>query len=365
MKSKSSYDFLLNIQNATELPTDYIFNYQDIKLKSKELLEIESALNSSTLPNNKLISEYNERYISIYKDYDHSHEFRQALERQTFDTTKRMPRFEELTEEYDDLNIPFLDQRSVAKTYMAAHQRFWSENGFLLIRGLIDEGTCNEYLALRQDLNLGRRSFPTFTPYLNHDVIRRIFLNKRLNDLITDLCGENLGLHFNLSPFVSTERGWHQDEYLNPPGTFGRYIAAWVAVDEVPASSGPFEFIAGSHKLPSVSREKVMPFLKQEFQLGFSDNYDWSVHSSMFVNPSYFFKFVNDNLPVTKFMGQKGDVLLWHSRLIHRGSPPTDRDALRPGIIGHYSPIQFSRWFGADIRRFGEAGGYYWHFEEK
>jgi ectoine hydroxylase-related dioxygenase (phytanoyl-CoA dioxygenase family) len=183
-----------------------------------------------------------------------------------------------------------------------------------------------------------------------------------MNMLIADLVGESLGLHFNLSRFTSTERGWHQDEYLNPPETYGRYVAAWVAVDEIPEASGPFEFVEQSHKLPTVSREKVMPFLKQEYQLGYSNDYDWSGHSAMFVNPAYFFKFTRQQSRIFRFLGKKGDVLLWHSRLIHRGAPPADRTVLRPGIIGHYSPIRSARWFGQDIRRYG-AGGYYWNFD--
>ncbi|WP_374126605.1 phytanoyl-CoA dioxygenase family protein, partial [Sphingomonas sp. 28-62-11] len=211
-------------------------------------------------------------------------------------------------------------------------------------------------------LNLGVGSFPTFTPYIEHDVIKNMFCSVEMNIVINDLIGEQLGLHFNLSPFVSTERGWHQDEYLNPPGTNGRYLAVWIAVDDIPEESGPFEFIRGSHKYLPVSRDKVMPYLKEEFQAGTENLQDWSVHSSMFINPAYFYKFCLEQKKVTKFLGKKGDVLLWHSRLIHRGSPPTS-DAQRPGIIGHFSPIRTARWFGGGVRRNGN-GGYYWYDDE-
>jgi len=188
-----------------------------------------------------------------------------------------------------------------------------------------------------------------------------MFCSPEMHAVIMDLIGEELGLHFTLTPFVSTDRAWHQDEYLNPPETYGRYIAAWIAVGDVPEGSGPFEFAPGSHKLPPVSREKVMPYLKTEFRLGHSPNYDWSIHSSMYVTPAYFFKMVEENLPIVRFLGRKGDVLLWHSRLIHRGSPAKITSLARPGVIGHYSPIRTTRWFGNDIRRHGR-GGYYWHF---
>lgn len=246
--------------------------------------------------------------------------------------------------------------------HLAPHQQFWAENGFLLLEGLIEEADCDEYLELRNGLRLGTKPFPDFVPYLHYDVIKRMFCSPAVNCLINDLVGEELGLHFNLTPFVSTERGWHQDEYLNPPDTYGRYVAIWIAVDDVPESSGPFEFVRGSHKLPTVCKDKVMPYLKAQYQAGDLNRQDWSGHSSMFVNPAYFLKFAGDRHPVTKFLGKKGDVLIWHSRLIHRGSPPTSPESIRPGIIGHYSPIRTARWFGGDIRRYG-SGGYYWNFD--
>jgi hypothetical protein len=350
------FDFALNVEAVPQLKSGFPFDNANIR---ETLQIISEKYSAGVLP----LSRFNDEYLKLYSRYDQSGEFQQAVELQTFDETKRMPSFQDLMEVYPEDQVPFLDQTSVSHEHVAPHQRSWSDNGILLIRGMLDPAIC-EYVAVRESLHLGMRGFPTYTPYIEHDVIMRMFCSPEMNTLINDLVGETLGLHFNLTPFTSTERGWHQDEYLNPPGIFGRYIAAWIAVDDVPEESGPFEFIAGSHKLPTASREKVMPYLKQKFQLGHSPGYTWSGSSAMFVNPAYFFKFVGDDKPVTKFLGKKGDVLLWHARLIHRGAPPTDRSVTRPGIIGHYSPIRIARWFGNDIRRYGN-GGYYWHFDNK
>lgn len=346
---------------------NYHFNVESNRLKVAYPFDYDNLINSISKLEKPAgsdlaaVAAYNNEYLKIYTPNDASSEFHGNLQLGTFEPTKVKPDFEDLTVDYPVLSVPYLDQPGIATKHLAPHQQFWADNGFLVIEGMIDPADCDEYIELRHKLSLGRKSFPHFVPYLQYDVIKRMFCSERLHTLLSDLVGEELGLHFNLTPFVSTERGWHQDEYLNPPDTYGRYAAVWIAVDDVPEDSGPFEFIRGSHKLPTVSKDKVMPYLKPQFQSGDENTQDWSGYSSTFVNPAYFFKFIKDRQPVTKFLGKKGDVLIWHSRLIHRGSPPKNPDAIRPGIIGHYSPIRTARWFGGEIRRNG-IGGYFWSF---
>jgi len=42
-------------------------------------------------------------------------------------------------------------------------------------------------------------------------------------------------------------------------------------------------------------------------------------------------------LPRTLFMPKKGDVLIWHSALVHGGSPRIDRKRTRKSTVFHYS----------------------------
>ena len=43
--------------------------------------------------------------------------------------------------------------------------------------------------------------------------------------------------------------------------------------------------------------------------------------------------------PVFNFEADKGDVLIWHGRLVHRGSAPMVPGKQRKGIIAHYSAL--------------------------
>ena len=38
-----------------------------------------------------------------------------------------------------------------------------------------------------------------------------------------------------------------------------------------------------------------------------------------------------------KFLASRGDVLVWHGRLMHRGSLATSQNFWRPALIAHYS----------------------------
>ena len=356
MKAKSYQDlnFILN-HDASQFMQNNSINYSSFidKFKNLDRLDLSNELD---------INIYNEAVIEAYSEFDSSEEFKLSVGLSPLAENRTIPDFDDIVEVYPELSVPYLDQTAVSSNHFAPHQRYWAKHGYLLIEGMIDSDVCDEFLELREKENLELRPFPSFTPYLKYDVIKRMFCSIEMNMLLNDLIGEELGLHFNLSNFTSTERGWHQDEYLNPPGAYGRYIAAWIAVDEITIDSGPFEFIDGSHKWPSVSRNKVMPYLKNHFQAGEKNSQDWAGYAAMFVNPAYFKKFATNNIAPTKFLGKKGDVLLWHSRLIHRGSPPLRRNVRRPGIIGHYSAIRNTRWFGGDIRRYGN-GGYYWNFD--
>jgi hypothetical protein len=65
---------------------------------------------------------------------------------------------------------------------------------------------------------------------------------------------------------------------------------------------------------------------------------------------------------VKQFLGKKGDVLLWHASLMHRGSKPIDPALERRALIAHYSSIQV-RADMPHLRR-AENGSFYFFFED-
>ena len=73
----------------------------------------------------------------------------------------------------------------------------------------------------------------------------------------------------------------------------------------------------------------------------------WPKYSERFLTPMFEDILRKGNLTVEKFLANRGDVLIWHTRLMHRGSPPANFDLWREAVILHYSGI-FHR---PDMRR--------------
>jgi len=269
------------------------------------------------------------------------------------------PTFDELSEDFADEHVPLLDQRSVQLRGLTEDQRHWREYGYVIKRNFVPHPLIDEFLRLRTNLGLGHGSFPEPIAYAQHEVVTDICCSRELHHLLVDLLGEEMGIHFNLTDFKSTERGWHQDDYFNPPEVHGRYCAIWMAMGDIHPDAGPFEFVPASHKWPCMRREKVRALIKPEANS--NEKMEWPIFAEYFVNKAIDQKIKDTGATVERFLARKGDILIWHGKLVHRGSIPNNPDLIRPALISHYSNIRSRRDFSNDISRH-KGGGYYWNW---
>ncbi len=291
--------------------------------------------------------------------------FAQALEAMGDVTPASVP-FEELAEHFPEDRVPFLDRPDVDLDRLTPLQRHWYEKGYIILPGLVPQSDIDAYNALRRELNLGKGFFDTFTPYVEHEIIRKISLSPALHLAMTEILGQDMALHFILTAYHSTERGWHQDDYLNPDYVYSNYCAAWISLGEIDPESGPFEFIEGSHRWPCVRRHLVQQRMAEEFAQ--RDNASeggghWASYAEVFVNDAYVNEIERREVSISQFIAGPGDVLIWHGKLVHRGSAPNDSSLERPTMISHFSGATVRTDIGTDIRRFGDAGCHYWHFD--
>jgi hypothetical protein len=182
--------------------------------------------------------------------------------------------------------------------------------------------------------------------------IRDLCLYQPLMDRLEHLIGEPLGLHLNLTGWVSTDRDWHQDDYLNPPEVSGHYVAVWFALDEIKPDCGPFAFVAGSHRWPLIRRERVLSLLHLD-----RNDRSWPTQSERLLTPFFEAEIARRGLGVERFLGKKGDVLIWHARLAHCGSHAARPGAERRAIISHYSAL--SHRSDMPLVRRHPGGGHY------
>lgn len=221
---------------------------------------------------------------------------------------------------------------------MSAYEReWWAYNG----SDIVDESEMATGLGSTLMGEISRRpgGWPDATPYMRHEALRNLATCPEVMEPMIELVGEPMGLHLNLTGWVSTERDWHQDTYLNPPNVGAYYAAVWMALDDVHPDSGPFQMVPGSHRWFELTRQQMWDALGAEVV----QRDDWPTRSEGILTPllqqEIDVRVLTGGARIVDYLPKRGDVLFWHSRLIHRGSKANVSGMTRRALICHYSGI--------------------------
>jgi hypothetical protein len=275
------------------------------------------------------------------------------------------PSFADMSEVIDDPLRPPLDRLSVDEQQLTPRQRFWRENGYLILENFLPQDAIDAYVEVRKKWQSpGGWACPT--PYMHVPEILGLSLHPPLLRVMEEIFGGEMVLHLNLTGWISTERDWHQDDYLNPPVINGWYIASWMALEDIHPDCGPFQFVPGSHRWPTLRQEKVRSFLPPIYARAEGRQFDyghWTSWSQDFVSEAVNRQIAATGLVPKEFLGKKGDVLLWHACLAHRGSTPRVPGTPRKALISHYSEIEHRVDFPPSLRLTHSNGGKYQDFK--
>jgi hypothetical protein len=86
----------------------------------------------------------------------------------------------------------------------------------------------------------------------------------------------------------------------------------------------------------------------------------WPAHAERFVNEAVDSEIARRGTTPHKFIARKGDLLIWHGRLMHRGSIANVPGMKRRTLVSHYSAL--SHRFDMPRRTFVENGSaYFFH----
>ncbi len=242
----------------------------------------------------------------------------------------------------------------------------WNDDGVLILKRFFSDLLIDAYRAEWADAHLydglqtvdglqvvralRPRGWQQTCPYMDWPALRRLCCDPDLATVLEMLTGDEMGVYLNLTGWVTTGRDWHADTYLNEPGVGDWYAAIWVALDDIHPDSGVFQYVPGSHRWPQITRDTIGIF----YDLG---DPDWPRHSEALLTPLFEREIELRDAHVVSYVPKKGDVLIWHSRLLHRGSRARVPDAYRPSLIAHYSGIHHRPLMPAAIQ--DPAGGWY------
>jgi hypothetical protein len=274
--------------------------------------------------------------------------------------TRPRIRFDDVAETPPPEILPPLDRPNLNLDNLSEDQRSWVENGVVIKRRFIPDSVLDPYIARRAAFRPGTAwnavGWLDGNCYEGLPELRDIALYPPLLASMKALISEQMILTLALTGWISTERDWHQDDYLNHPFVNTWYAAVWIALDTITPQSGPFEYVPGSHRWPLIRGEKVRGLLKDE-ELGrnatetsIAATGGWPKYAEYFLTPAIEEKISESGLPVIPFLAEKGDILIWHSRLMHRGSKRAEGwtigegskvypKNLRRSLITHYSGI--------------------------
>jgi hypothetical protein len=223
----------------------------------------------------------------------------------------------------------------------------WNPDGYVILKKALPDDLIDAYRERWVKDNwpspsghMGKRphrpgGYDYCTPYMDVPELADLASTFQVHREMRALTGEPMGMHLNLSGWVTTERDWHQDTYLNPPHVGDYYAAAWMALEDIHPDSGPFQFVPGSHRWFEVTQEKMWEALEPH------ERHDpqWPKYSERLLTPLFEQEIASRGVPIVSYLPQRGDVLLWHSRLVHRGSKANIPGYHRRALIVHYSGI--------------------------
>jgi hypothetical protein len=203
-------------------------------------------------------------------------------------------------------------------------QKAWADDGVVILRKQIPESLLSAYESRWMTDNGGARAvlgqietyerpmgYGSFQACLAIDELLEIALCDQIQEPVRELLGLSAYPVVSLTNWASTELAWHFEQYLFDRTVYGYQVSVWIALDEIIETSGPFEYFRGSHRwLPPLAPERHPEIATDQIYglLGLEP----------LILPIIEEEIERRNAEPERFLANRGDVLLWHNRLIHR-----------------------------------------------
>lgn len=155
----------------------------------------------------------------------------------------------------------------------------------------------------------------------------RFFRNPEITRLLGFLLGKTVIPFQSLSFIQGSEQRAHSDSIhmtTEPPGYL---IATWTALEDCTEDAGALFYYPGSHRLPFVTTADYDSG-NTRFTIGQNSNRRYEDKIAALI--------AEHRLEKKVFAAKRGDVLIWHSNLLHGGGPIRQPGATRRSFVCHY-----------------------------
>ncbi|HEX3070048.1 MAG TPA: phytanoyl-CoA dioxygenase family protein [Thermoanaerobaculia bacterium] len=158
--------------------------------------------------------------------------------------------------------------------------------------------------------------------YLVSPPVRAMLLDRRLLTVVEALLDDAPVLCNSLNLEKSSGQEYHADSLYMTPLSAGGVVACWIALEDVQPGSGPLRLYPASHL--------IAPFA---FSDGTSHAHDgempqWAAYMQSEID--------SRSLSSVSVFAKAGDLVIWHSDLLHGAEPITETASTRRSLVAHY-----------------------------
>ena len=225
-----------------------------------------------------------------------------------------------------------------------------NNNGYTIIKNGIDLDLIDK---LVKDFDYwSSLEINNFTKFSFNRVVNFHLYNKNTLDLVTNtIVNDILKLFFNKEQAVytslffreGTSQHYHRDTphfYTNP---IDQYVGVWYALEDINVNAGPLKYYIGSHKLHcpdgyetynKLYNQEGMNNTYEEKNLKCLIEYNTQLENLCKINK---LTCVDETNYINKI--NKGDIIIWHPKLVHGGSCIIDTSLTRYSMVTHNIPI--------------------------
>lgn len=158
--------------------------------------------------------------------------------------------------------------------------------------------------------------------YLEYPSIRELVLDPSLCQVLSALI-DGAPMVFNSLNFeYGSQQADHRDTLFMPPRVPNKMVVSWIALETADRHNGALRYYPGSHNIP--------PYY-------FSHGKQNAIDSEIPLFREYMkAEMEKRDIKEVVFDAEPGDVLIWHSELLHGGSDVKEPLISRKSVVAHY-----------------------------
>lgn len=132
---------------------------------------------------------------------------------------------------------------------------------------------------------------------------------------------------------MGSDQPLHRDPWYVKTTPIENMVAAWIPLEDIHPDSGPLSFVPGSHRL---SWHPFTNELTEDIIFDRKDEEHFRPHlHQMHKNINW------NHLNIEHFTPKIGEILIWHSGLVHGGSEVKNKDLTRKSFVIHFDKLRF------------------------